>query len=189
MIVSDPAAMRAMAHPARMAILEYLAEGHESTATECARVVGLSPSATSYHLRELAKAGLIEGAPSRGDGRERVWRRRSMIIDVRPGDRDQPDARKAAMDLVSIVLDQDDAQARRWFSRASEESGEWADAAGIYRVRIMATPAELTEVVERILAELRTYSANQRADMPRTARRVAVLLRVVPTDEPTPEGT
>ena len=74
MTIRDPKVMRAMAHPARLAVLEYLAGGHAATATECAEVCGLSPSATSYHLRELAKAGLIDEAPSRGDGRERVWR-------------------------------------------------------------------------------------------------------------------
>jgi DNA-binding transcriptional ArsR family regulator len=34
----------------------------------------MTPSAMSYHLRTLAKAGFIEEAPSRGDARERVWR-------------------------------------------------------------------------------------------------------------------
>src|SRR5260221_7713240 len=77
MTVRDPEVMRALAHPARLAIMEYLGGGNVATATECAQVCGLSPSATSYHLRELAKAGLIEEAPSRGDGRERVWRESS----------------------------------------------------------------------------------------------------------------
>src|SRR5262249_56777146 len=74
MTVSDPHVMRAMAHPARLAIMEFLGDGAVATATECAEVCGLSPSATSYHLRALAKVGLVEEAPSRGDGRERVWR-------------------------------------------------------------------------------------------------------------------
>jgi len=68
--IRDPQAMRAMAHPARLAIMEFLSDGAGATATECAEVCGLSPSATSYHLRALARAGLVEEAPSRGDGRE-----------------------------------------------------------------------------------------------------------------------
>ena len=70
----DAAVMRAMAHPARLALLEHLRNGGPATATECAGVVSLSPSATSYHLRALARAGLVEAAPGRGDGRERLWR-------------------------------------------------------------------------------------------------------------------
>ena len=66
---------RALAHPARIAIVEHLNNtGAVVTATEAAALVDLSPSAISYHLRELAKYGLVEQAPSRGDGRERVWR-------------------------------------------------------------------------------------------------------------------
>lgn len=62
--ISDPQVMRALAHPARMAIMEHLGtlEGG-ATATECAEIAGLSPSATSYHLRELAKFGLVQQAP------------------------------------------------------------------------------------------------------------------------------
>ena len=50
----DAAVMRAMAHPARLALLEHLRNSGPATATECAAVVGLSPSATSYHLRAKA---------------------------------------------------------------------------------------------------------------------------------------
>ncbi len=45
------------ANPARMTILEHLGANGPATATECAELVGLSPSATSYHLRALARAG------------------------------------------------------------------------------------------------------------------------------------
>jgi len=37
----DAAVMRAMAHPARLALLEHLRNGGPATATECAGVVGL----------------------------------------------------------------------------------------------------------------------------------------------------
>ena len=87
--ITDPQVMRALAHPARIEIMEYLAStGAGVTATECAEIVGLSPSATSYHLRELAKYGLVEQAPSRGDGRERVWR--SASAGCEPGQRCRP---------------------------------------------------------------------------------------------------
>src|SRR5262245_4751732 len=72
--IGDAAVLRALAHPARLALLEHLSQRVEgATATECAAVVGLSPSATSYHLRALAKVGMIREAPGRGDGRERIW--------------------------------------------------------------------------------------------------------------------
>src|SRR5215207_3257321 len=79
--VSDPQALRALAHTGRYAILERLQTRGPATATECAEAAGLSPSACSYHLRLLARHGFVEEDTSEGattgrrsDGRERVWR-------------------------------------------------------------------------------------------------------------------
>jgi len=70
----DPRDIRALAHPARMAIIDALASGDELTATECAALTGLSPSATAYHLKLLERYDLAEPAAARSDGRERPWR-------------------------------------------------------------------------------------------------------------------
>ena len=123
--------MRALAHPARLAIMEHLnSTGRRRTATECAEIVGLSPSATSYHLRELAKVGLIEEAPSRGDGRERVWQspvhsvqhRRSTAATTR-----RPRAAEEA--LMEVYLTRDFARLRAYLARVAGR------AAGVARRR------------------------------------------------------
>src|ERR1700748_3895094 len=72
--LQDPREIRALAHPARMAIIDALASGDELTATECAALTGLSPSATAYHLKLLERYGFAEPAPARSDGRERPGR-------------------------------------------------------------------------------------------------------------------
>ena len=59
----DPRAIRALAHPARMAIIDALASGDELTATDCAALTGLSPSATAYHLKLLQRFGFAQPAP------------------------------------------------------------------------------------------------------------------------------
>ena len=64
--LTDPKAIRALAHPARLAVIEELYAGRELTATECAEIAGLSPSAMSYHLRSLEKAGIVERADATG---------------------------------------------------------------------------------------------------------------------------
>src|ERR1700685_3976791 len=66
--LQDPRDIRALAHPARMAIIDALASGDELTATECAALTGLSPSATAYHLKLLERYGFAEPAPTRNDG-------------------------------------------------------------------------------------------------------------------------
>ena len=67
----NPRSIRALAHPARLAIINALVTGDELTATECAELTGLSPSATAYHLKLLERYGIVETAPSRPDRRER----------------------------------------------------------------------------------------------------------------------
>ena len=64
--------MRALAHPTRLALLDHLHAVDQATATECALVVGDSPSSCSYHLRALGKWGFVEEG-EKGAGRERPW--------------------------------------------------------------------------------------------------------------------
>jgi DNA-binding transcriptional ArsR family regulator len=73
LIISDPRAVRAMANPLRMVAVDelYRRQG-PATATELAELVGLSPSAMSYHLRAVESTGLIRRGES-SDGRERPW--------------------------------------------------------------------------------------------------------------------
>src|SRR5262252_10554547 len=81
-VLSDPRAIRALAHPARLAIIEALAPGEELTATELAAVTELSPSATSYHLKALAKWGILEAGQPRPDGRDRPWKATGRSIEM-----------------------------------------------------------------------------------------------------------
>jgi DNA-binding transcriptional ArsR family regulator len=179
--ITDPQIMRAMAHPARMAIMEYLSDGAVATATECAEVCGLSPSATSYHLRALAKTGLIEEAPSRGDGRERVWRaaQTSLRIDA---ESDSPESLRAARELMEVVLAQDEEKIARWMDSAESETKEWFDAAAIVRYHLVLTAAELTEIFKTVEGLLEPYGRSERPDPPPGARKVGVFLRAIPTD-------
>src|ERR1700742_605990 len=72
--LQDPRDIRALAHPARMAIIDALAPGDELTATDCATLTVLTPSGTAYHPNLLTRYGFAERVPARGDARERPWR-------------------------------------------------------------------------------------------------------------------
>ncbi len=78
-VVTDPKAIKALTHRARvLAIDELFGSRSTRTATELAELTGLTPSAMSYHLRELERFGLVKRvSPPEGvvsDGRERHWR-------------------------------------------------------------------------------------------------------------------
>ncbi|SCE67169.1 Helix-turn-helix domain-containing protein [Micromonospora purpureochromogenes] len=182
MTISDPQVMRALAHPARIAIMEHLStrEGG-ATATECAEVVGMSPSATSYHLRALAKFGLVEQAPSRGDARERVWRTFSHHWFVDAGRDAGPEARAAEQALVEAHAARDMERTRDWLRRAGDEPPEWYDVALFNDSMLLLTAAELAELNEAVLALLRPYrQRNRQTDRPAGARSVAVQYKAVP---------
>ena len=71
-VATDPATIRALAHPLRLRILALLDDEGEVTATRCAEVTGESVASCSFHLRMLAKYGYVEAADRRG--KERPWR-------------------------------------------------------------------------------------------------------------------
>ncbi|MEU2613044.1 winged helix-turn-helix domain-containing protein [Micromonospora sp. NPDC007271] len=179
--ISDPQVMRALAHPARMAIMEHLCtvEGG-ATATECAEIAGLSPSATSYHLRELAKFGLIEEAPSRGDARERVWKPFSPSYYIESGQDADSEARAAELALVDAHLARDSQRARDWIRRAPDEPREWYDAAWFADILLLVTPEELTTLNQAIHELMDPYRRRLRKDPPEGARSVAVQYRALP---------
>lgn len=181
--ITDPSVMRALAHPARIAIIDHLsATGEAATATECAEMVGLSPSATSYHLRALAKAGLIEDAPSRGDGRERVWRARTRGYSIEVGPDGDSDARAAESAVAGVFLARGDERVRHWLSRSHVETAQWFDAALMSDTGIVVTAEELTQLTGRMLELLEPYKVSVRTEVPETARRVTCQVRAVPVD-------
>lgn len=52
---------KALAHPARIAILKVLAQKNECVCGEIVDVLPLAQSTVSQHLKELKEAGLIKG--------------------------------------------------------------------------------------------------------------------------------
>lgn len=179
--VLDTAVMRAMAHPARLALLEHLRNGGPATATECAGVVGLSPSATSYHLRALARAGLVEAAPGRGDGRERLWRGTAGRYEVTGVADLAPEGREALRALTESLLAWDDVRVRRYLSRLDAEPAEWQDAAFFMDSTLQVTAAELTEISQAVYDLVERYRKDRRSDLPPGTRPVSVAIRALPS--------
>ncbi|MCZ7426228.1 winged helix-turn-helix domain-containing protein [Micromonospora sp. WMMA1949] len=181
--ISDPQVMRALAHPARMAIMEHLGtlEGG-ATATECAEIAGLSPSATSYHLRELAKFGLVRQAPGRGDARERVWQAVNPSYHVEVGPDADPEAHAAEAALVEAHMVRDAQRVREWLRRAPDEPPEWYAATWFSDSVLLMTAEELTELNQAIQALMEPYRRRTRTDPPAGARPVATQYRAMPLD-------
>ena len=73
--LSDPRVLRAIAHPVRTRVLDELHASGPARAADVARELGIPANQASFHLRQLAKYGLVEEAPEEArDRRDRVWR-------------------------------------------------------------------------------------------------------------------
>ena len=73
--LSDPRVLRAIAHPVRTRVLDELHASGPARAADVARELGIPANQASFHLRQLAKYGLVEEAPEEArDKRDRVWR-------------------------------------------------------------------------------------------------------------------
>jgi DNA-binding transcriptional ArsR family regulator len=184
--VSDPQALRALAHTGRYAILERLQTLGPATATECAEVAGLSPSACSYHLRLLARHGFVEEDTSddaRSDGRERVWRAATPGWVSDPAeDADPREMQAIDSTLTRVMMASSDRRVLDFVDRAAAEP-EWRAAALLSSSTIVATVEELAEVSQALLGVLGPYlrsARNDPADRPAGARDVHVSIRMAP---------
>ena len=73
--LSDPKAVLAVTHPLRMRLLAELSRRGTARVVDLASAVDEPANSVSFHLRQLAKYGLIEENPGRADNaRERWWR-------------------------------------------------------------------------------------------------------------------
>ncbi|GLZ80808.1 transcriptional regulator [Actinorhabdospora filicis] len=184
-VVTEPSVLRALAHPARLAVIDLLTStGKTATATECAEVAGLSPSAMSYHLRTLAKAGLIEEAPGRGDGRERLWRAPMTGLTLRT-EQDAPDEDKRAFsEVVDLHLDRLVQRVRHWIATSHEESPEWYEAVTLAESRVVVTAEEMAMLRTQIRELLEPYQRPARPEPPEGAREATMALIAVPLQGP-----
>lgn len=122
--LTDPRAIRALAHEARQQILDELYSGSVLTATEAAQICGLSPSAMSYHLRALAKWGIVVRDEASADRRERPWRAGANDLSV--GRSDGPSGasvRQAANAVVSTFMVGLNKAVDAWLDKEPEAKG------------------------------------------------------------------
>ncbi|TXS29690.1 ArsR family transcriptional regulator [Streptomyces sp. ms191] len=185
--LTDPRALRAYAHPTRMTLVGLLRRSGPFTATRAAELTGESVASCSYHLRILAKYGLVEEAPG-GRGREKPWRATARYTDW-PGASEDAAVAQAADALTA-------AAAERYFARVLEamkdRSGlprEWREAEQFGDTLLYLTPAELADFGRRVEGLLMPYEArgSDPSLRPDGARPVSIL-RIAYLDRELPDG-
>ncbi len=84
-LVQSPEALKAIAHPVRQRILMQLVVMEHARAADLARAIDEPANSVSFHLRTLARAGMVVEAPEHArDKRDRVWRNVAKSYQVDP---------------------------------------------------------------------------------------------------------
>ncbi|MEE4541185.1 helix-turn-helix domain-containing protein [Streptomyces sp. V4-01] len=160
MRISDPKAIRALAHPLRLDLLELLTAIGPATAARCGRALGVPQANCSFHLRQLAKYGFVEDAGPGRDRRERTWRVPAGQPVLRIGADDDPLVRRQ---LERVVVEREMQAILDHAERRDAEAPRWRDAQSIVSAVASVTPAEAAELKERWKALLEPYIARARA--------------------------
>lgn len=157
-------ALRAMSHPIRIDIIQFLRHKESARAADLAEALSVPANSMSYHLRILAKARLIEDAPDLArDRRDRVWRMPQRELPIRVDAQGQPDSYRGAVDQVGLA-------AIEWIRSgwiAQDYGGAGKENYGKGTVTISSarlTLEEAEECVDEILAVIDRYSSLNRDD-------------------------
>ena len=131
----------------------------EQTAAQCAAVVGSTASNCSYHLRVLARVGLVESGRS-NDRRERPWRATATGLEFGPVDpAESPASAGAARAVDELALARDEELTRNARAHHDQQPPDWRAAEAYHNYALKLTPAELRQVVVEIDRLIRPYVA------------------------------
>lgn len=179
--ITDSAALKALAHPVRLALLEVLVTEGPKTASQAALLVEQSASNCSWHLRKLAEHGFVREA-KRASGRNRPWR--AVMEGLVWGDNETDTETSAAGDALTDMLIERELQRLR-AARAghAQEPAEWRDATAVNHSHLWLTPEEAIALSEAMVDLFLTnaHRLNDPASRPDDARLVSLVGWLVPS--------
>jgi DNA-binding transcriptional ArsR family regulator len=176
--LTEPAQMRALAHPLRLRLLGLLRADGAATATALGDRLGVSPALASYHLRQLADHGFIEEAPDLArDGKERWWRASHQRTSWSTVEfLDTPERVAAEQAFGREVVRAHASNAMEWVTGTHTWPPEWVDAADMSDWILELTPDELRELRD----ELHDVIARRRTSRHEGSERVVAVVHLYP---------
>lgn len=161
-------------HPVREALLELIRRDGEVTATSAAGELGGSTGSYSFHLRQLARYGMVEEVPA-ADGRIRPWR-------LPAGETGTPQGRPVSdEELSEVARGLEDESYRRWLELRDSAPPRWRRDEVFSQV-IFLTPEEMAGFADVVRALIGQYRHRDTAPStrPPEAAPVAVVTRLFP---------
>ena len=159
--VHDPRVLRAIAHPVRNRILSELSATGVMRAADVARELGIPANQASFHLRQLAKYGLVQEAPEEArDKRDRVWKvadERGVRVNLRELE-ESPGGRAA----VSVFLRTAIADGYRVIDQAYSTDGPPGSFRSVTDESLRLTREEAAELAGELEELLQRWGARTR---------------------------
>ena len=152
-LVTDPLALRAVAHPLRLKLIGLVGVSGTLTATQAAAMLDSTPAVTAYHLRTLAKYGFVEDAGS-ASARERPWRLTDLAVSFSWSGEDP-----AGRVMSRVAFEEWIEHVRRYQDRREEYPADVRAASEATEHVLFASPAEVMEVTRKIRALLEPFQA------------------------------
>ncbi|MEV4122357.1 helix-turn-helix domain-containing protein [Micromonospora sp. NPDC049645] len=174
--ITEPQALRALAHPVRLAILDRLQRHGPATATGLSPHVGATPSVVSWHLRHLATFGLVIDAEGTTSKRERWWQAASRGFRFTlPDDAEgQAAGRQLRGEMFARVAE----APQQWLLRDEPRlDARWRGVAGVADTRFVATPEELRQLEAAIEELIAPYVRRKDDDAAPADAQVVRMLR------------
>jgi DNA-binding transcriptional ArsR family regulator len=163
--IKDAAVLRAVAHPVRRRLLDFLRVDGPSMPSVLARHTGQAVANVSHHLRVLAGAGLIEEAPELARNRkEHWWRMPDRSISWNSADFGGDAAGLAAADAaLALDLQRQVELISTWLSSPASREEPWTNAAFSSDGFLRLSPTELAELGAELTQLLDRYAGRPEA--------------------------
>ena len=178
----DAATLKALAHPLRVQILRVLEDGGRASVTSLAQELGESTGATSYHLRQLARHGLVEQLDEASGGRQKWWQLAADELHMQGFGFLEDSATSAAADFLlrDAVADRTRRQLA-WYASATSWPAAWQAASTGRDAHLMLDPQQTRELADELAALVEKYRGCSGG---RNARKVDFFYEVFPAGEP-----
>jgi len=174
MVLTEAAAMRALADPVRLALMDRLTRRGTATTAELAAHAGIEAEAASGHVEKLVEVGLV--LPD-GDG----WRALGRGIYFEVPESGTEEVQVAARELANAMLLRNERLPRDWVEGTEPRLElEWVRAAGLFNAGLSVTADELNTIQADLETLLTPYL--NRTDPPADSRRVRILAYFLPSD-------
>ncbi|MGI8879932.1 MAG: ArsR/SmtB family transcription factor [Jatrophihabitans sp.] len=154
--VVDPAAMRALAHPIRWSLIEALGVEGTATATRCAEILGESQATCSFHLRQLARYGFVQEAPS-DSKRERPWRLTQLEQSWSAADAEDELTGRASRALTAAFVERETGRLQNWVQNTHRAPKKWQHAWGLNGSLTWLTADELDALSQTLTDALEVH--------------------------------